>query len=89
MSNHAPMKVVAREIKRLDNLLTKGLADCYEDDMFSYWCDFGADFSWNDNSIIEMQSLLDDTTWVAKAAEVKAKLDIDFVDAINKSLSPK
>jgi hypothetical protein len=71
--------IVVRERKRMRDLLKNGFHKVYKNDMISFWADYGADFSWNDNCIGEYNALLADKIWLGLAKKVNAKLGEDFV----------
>lgn len=78
--NHFSMyfPVLDRELARLQKILDKGLAPCY-DDFQDFLCDWGPDFSWTPAAtIIQLDELLASQEWLALAEQVKVAHGHDF-----------
>ena len=73
-----PAIVLAREINRMQTLLSEGPNPCYKD-FTAFLYDYYPDFSWDERSQQQFEALLADNTWLALAQQVKDKLDWDFV----------
>lgn len=79
--------ILKRERARLESIIdNKGLPDVY-DSFRDYLFDFYPDFSWNGDSKVELQWLLDDADWRNLAGEIKYKYGFDFVDEIKQAIT--
>lgn len=87
--SHAPMSadhIIPRERARLQQILdTGGIPEVY-DDMEDYLVDVYPDFSWNANSIIELETVMQDPEWQQLAQQVNAMIGFDFAEEFQLAL---
>lgn len=83
----ALQKLLQRERARMKDLLQNGMPEVYGNDWEEYLADYYPDYSWKpETSMLEFRAVLADPEWQQLAAQVKQKMNFDFVAELNQAL---